>query len=341
MMRLGRRLSTGVVLLYVLSFVVWRLLVASPLYERWWPLQVSEVFRAWSVAPLPVLLLLGIVGRSRWLWTGLLIPFIWFGSEYGGLFLPATPALAIAKAEGSTLRVMTFNTWNQVDEEGAFAAAVERWQPDLVALQEVKFAFRKDLKEAEEVWPYQVHAPIRGRYNISILSKVPITIERVDDERFGCHCVQALLEWNGETIRVIVVHIRAPDTSVKFRRGIPVVRRFDASNQALSYAALAKQIEESDEPLIVLGDFNTTEGQPGYRLLYQLGLEDAHEAAGWGLGFTYPAPRTRVSWLPIPLIRIDHVFFNEAWQATEAWTTPLMGSDHQALVADLRWVGRE
>jgi endonuclease/exonuclease/phosphatase (EEP) superfamily protein YafD len=270
-----------------------------------------------------------------------LIPLIWFGSEYGALFLPSTPALAIAKAEGATLRVMTFNTWNQVDEEGTFAAAVEEWQPDLVALQEVKFAFRKDLKEAKEEWPYQVHVPMRGRYNIAILSKVPIMLEEADGDRFGCHCVQALLEWNGETIRVIVVHIRAPDTSVKFRRGIPVVRRFDASNQALSYAALAKQIEESDEPLIVLGDFNTTEGQPGYRLLYQLGLEDAHEAAGWGLGFTYPAPRTRVSWLPIPLIRIDHVFFSEAWQATEAWTTPLMGSDHQAIVADLRWDGWE
>jgi endonuclease/exonuclease/phosphatase (EEP) superfamily protein YafD len=236
---------------------------------------------------------------------------------------------------------MTFNTWNQVDEEGEFVAAVEHWQPDLIALQEVKSAFRKDSREAMTQWPYQVQAAFKGRYNIAILSKVPIVIEEADDDWLGCRCVQVVLDWNGEAIRVIVVHIRSPKTSIQVRRGIPVIQDFDASDQALTYVALARQIEESVEPLIVLGDFNTTEGQAGYRLLYALGLEDAHEAAGRGLGLTYPAPRTRAPWLPIPLIRIDHVFFGEAWHATETWATPLMGSDHQALVADLRWVGQE
>jgi endonuclease/exonuclease/phosphatase (EEP) superfamily protein YafD len=87
-----------------------------------------------------------------------------------------------------------------------------------------------------------------------------------------------------------------------------------------------------------LGDFNTTEQQPGYRRLYAVGLKDAHAEAGWGFGFTYPAPKRRLPWLPFSVIRIDHIFFGSSWRASRTWISPMMNSDHQTLVADLRLI---
>jgi endonuclease/exonuclease/phosphatase (EEP) superfamily protein YafD len=337
-----QRWATALAVFYGLCFVVWRLLVASPLYEQWWPLQVSEIFAVWSLAPLPVFLLAGILGRGKWMLLALLIPLVWFGSEYGRLFIPSsTPVLARAGEDGTMLRVMTFNMWRRYERFADFASTVEEWQPDLIALQEVDPLLYDDLDQLVDGWPFQVRARVRGSSNIVVLSKMPLTLEEVDQDQLGCHCVQTVVEWQGETVRVVVVHVRAPKTKIRSRKGIPRLRSFDASSQVMTYDALLERIAVSKEPLIVLGDFNTTERQAGYRWLQAAGLQDAHEAVGFGLGLTYPAPWVRVRWLPFPLIRIDHVFFDGAWRATQTWTTPLMDSDHQAVVADLRFVAQD
>jgi endonuclease/exonuclease/phosphatase (EEP) superfamily protein YafD len=153
--------------------------------------------------------------------------------------------------------------------------------------------------------------------------------------------MQAIIAWHGQEVRVIVVHIRAPSFGSKFGKQLLVVKSFDASEQVLSYDRLIPLIEASEEPVVLLGDFNTTERQAGYQRLYEIGLKDAHEEVGWGLGLTYPAPFHRFSWLPFSLIRIDHVFYDESWRAAKTWTMSLMRSDHQAVVADLQWVGDE
>jgi endonuclease/exonuclease/phosphatase (EEP) superfamily protein YafD len=44
-----------------------------------------------------------------------------------------------------------------------------------------------------------------------------------------------------------------------------------------------------------------------------------------------------MKWLPFSLVRIDHVFYDSSWRAVRTFTSPLIGSDHLALVADLQW----
>jgi endonuclease/exonuclease/phosphatase (EEP) superfamily protein YafD len=151
--------------------------------------------------------------------------------------------------------------------------------------------------------------------------------------------MQAVLDWHGEEIRVIVVHIRAARVLPKFKWGVVPVKGFDNSNQALAFEKLLSHVQASREPVIVVGDFNTTERQAGYELMVEAGLKNVHEEVGWGLGLTFPAPFVMFDWLPFSLIRIDHVFYDDAWRAIRTWITPLMDSDHQAVIADLRWVG--
>lgn len=338
--RLGKWLLPTMAMLYGIGFVVWRLLVASPLFERWWPLQVGEIFAVWAVAPVIFFVLAGLFWRSRWVWLGILAPLLWFGVEYGALFLPSSvdvpPVVAQeAGAQGTPLRVMTLNTWKEDDQGGDFAAKVEKWQPQLIAVQEVSSRFRLDLEALEKEWPYQAHGRTGGRGRVALLSKLPILSDDVDSDWLGCHCMQVVVSWHGQAIRVIVVHIWAPSYDLDTQGAIPLVRDFDASHQNVTYDALLQQVESSIEPIIILGDFNTTERQSGYHRLYETGFKDAHEEVGWGLGHTYPAPFRVIWWLPISLIRIDHVFYNAAWRATQVWTSSLMASDHQALLVDL------
>jgi vancomycin resistance protein VanJ len=336
--RFGARLVPAIAVLYGICFVVWRLLVASPLMIRWWPLQVSEIFAVWALAPVPFLLVAGLVWRSRWLWLSLLVPLIWFGSEYGSLFLPSYPPAARASVEGKMLRVMTLNTWHESDSDGEFAEFVKQQQPDLIALQEVGSYFNLELKDLSDEWPYQMHTMAGPHDNIVLLSKFPIVSEESDREWRGCFCAQAVIDWHGRAVRIVVVHIWSPYYDVDTNGLVPQVTDFTAAHQKVTYDALLMRMQASREPLIVLGDFNTTERQPGYAQLYAVGLEDAHAAVGWGLGHTYPAPYSEFAWLPVSLIRIDHIFYDLSWRAKDVWTQPLMGSDHQSVIADLQFV---
>lgn len=343
--RFGKWLLPRLAMLYGTGFIVWRLLAASPLLARWWPLQVGEIFAVWAVAPVLFFVVIGLLWRNRWIWFGILIPLLWFSVEYGALFLPSSVDVPSVVAQDGTqdtiLRVMTFNTWRQDDRDGNFAAAVEEWQPQLIAVQEVSSRFRSDLKKLEGEWPYQVHGRAGGHGRVSLLSKLPILSENADADKRGCHCMQVVVTWRGRPIRLIVADIWAPSYDLDKQGPIPLVQDFDASRQDVAYDALLQEVESSVEPIIILGDFNTTERQPGYQRLYNAGFKNAHAEVGWGLGHTYPAPFSRIGWLPVSLIRIDHVFYDAGWQAIRAWTTPLMGSDHQALIADLELVVRD
>ena len=338
---LSRRLVTVVGYGYAVGFVIWRLLVTSPLFARWWPLQVSEIFGVWALLPLPLLLIASLIQRNRWLWVALLIPLLWFGREYGSLFLPEMASSARASVGGESLRVLSLNTFYLYDSDRELNAAVEQVQPDIIALQEVNPVLARKFDELAETWPFQERVSVRVNGRIAILSKFPILSVEGDDDWFGCHCVQALVAWHGREIRIVVMHIRAPSFGSTLGQRTLVLNSFDDSAQKLTFDRLIPTIAASREPVLVVGDFNTTERQVGYKRLYELGLKDAHEEAGWGLGLTYPAPFNRFSWLPISLIRIDHLFYDESWRATKTWTQSLMKSDHQAIVADLQWVGDE
>src|SRR5262245_23519716 len=109
-MSLLRRVAQASAVGYAICFVLWRLLVDSSLYAKWWPLQISDIFALLALAPLPCLILAGVIWRSRLLWLALLIPSVWFGYNYGQLLVPPIASVAKAKSDQDSLRLLTFNT---------------------------------------------------------------------------------------------------------------------------------------------------------------------------------------------------------------------------------------
>ena len=93
------------------------------------------------------------------------------------------------------------------------------------------------------------------------------------------------------------------------------------------------------EPVIVAGDLNATDQSDIHRTLTAT-LTDAHEAAGWGLGHTFPAYGG--SWRGIPILprqmRLDMILYSDDFVALEFATGSHHGeSDHLPVAAALGW----
>jgi endonuclease/exonuclease/phosphatase family metal-dependent hydrolase len=107
-------------------------------------------------------------------------------------------------------------------------------------------------------------------------------------------------------------------------------------------AAVAEMAEEDGGPLVVMGDFNTTDQTENYGLVADK-LTDVHWSVGRGFGFTFPDLRRYGADSPVvgPVVRIDHIFVSEHLTPQETHVIPSgHGSDHRPVVATLRFNGR-
>lgn len=78
-------------------------------------------------------------------------------------------------------------------------------------------------------------------------------------------------------------------------------------------AEIARRIRTDSLPVIIAGDFNTPAFGPIYRLYAEM-LQDAHVAAGSGLGHTFPADTRNPLAFFHPWLRLDQVFASSDWK---------------------------
>jgi endonuclease/exonuclease/phosphatase (EEP) superfamily protein YafD len=90
----------------------------------------------------------------------------------------------------------------------------------------------------------------------------------------------------------------------------------------------------ADGPVMLAGALNATPGNLEFRRLLHGGYRDAAEQAGAGLIRTHPSD---VRLLP-PVFAVDHILTHTC-TATAVRTLCLAGSDHRALVAEIRMPG--
>lgn len=103
--------------------------------------------------------------------------------------------------------------------------------------------------------------------------------------------------------------------------------------------SLVTDIEKRDGPVIVVGDFNSTDQSDVYRLIRNR-LLDAHRAAGWGWGHTFPAYAGNYRGVPIfaRQMRIDMIFYSKEFTALDCRVGSSYGeSDHLPVLAELTW----
>lgn len=287
---------------------------------RWWP---SD--RVWLVAfsnyfaPWILLLLLPTIGlawltRQRALTAILLFSALLIAFRLAPLFLFKSPATTTTR----DLKVMTFNVHGRNNNVEGILGLILREEPDLIAFQELSPVVAAGLVDAlGDRYPYHTLESDQRVWGQGLLSRYPMqATSELPDYRYLSAVVQA----PQGAITVLNVH---PPTPFQWER------------QHGMFRSLAEQIASIDGPLLVVGDFNTTDQSENYALVRRY-LTDAFQESGWGFGFSFPATaKLGIQWLR-PLVRIDYIFHNDFFASHDTRVLEENGgSDHRPVVSTL------
>jgi vancomycin resistance protein VanJ len=317
---------------YCLAIVGLAILWATAPEARWW-IAVTNIFAALLFAPLLVLLPAALLLPSWWLRGVVAMPLAIFLASFGALLVPPAPA----PAEGTPLRVVTFNQLHSNRSTEEIVAAIRAQDADVVALQELSWNVADAAEEQlSDLYPYQQLLQREWPSRLGLLSRYPFEVGPVDGE---VKRQLVTLDVTGSPVTLINVHLPSPEyetTVLPFRR-LALPSGYEPFWREREARHLLATIDEIEGPLILLGDHNTSDREPLYQE-FAARLTDVYRETSWGFGHTYPTNRGYFGFrLPFPLIRIDYVWVRDgvAPVASEV-LCETAGSDHCMLVADLR-----
>ena len=254
--------------------------------------------RRWVMAGAAAIL---VVAYLAWMWPALPRP---------------RPTPAVAQG-GIHLKVLTFNAYVGQADAAALGRLIQREQPDIVAIEELTPEFEQRLVATSALsgLTYTVVRPSEDPLmGAGLWSRFGFSAGGVLDAP-GSRMPWADVETGNQLVRVQVAHPVAPVASIsEWRAGL---------------SALAQVARRKRQPLVMLGDFNATRSQRGFRAILGRSLVDASEARGKFLFRTWPSGGR----LPEPVLALDHVVVSTHLRVVEAHLELSVGSDHLPVIA--------
>ncbi len=223
-------------------------------------------------------------------------------------FIYSPPAVRI---EGSTapVRVMFWNVARTEFFRDRIAPDILKHSAEIVGLVEAGPSTDAQIAFWRKAFPDWSLSDLRS--GMLLLSRGPITEEARLELGDGGRCRRFILSVRGRRMRILLVDIKSN----------PFLRRREPLE------ALDRHVRSlADEPLVIMGDFNT----PGDSVWFE-SLRDhcrnAFEVAGRGYRPTWP--------VPVPVLRLDHIWCNAAVTPIRAWHEWSIASDHRAVIAEI------
>ncbi|WP_237319451.1 endonuclease/exonuclease/phosphatase family protein [Streptomyces sp. JJ36] len=281
------------------------------------PVPQLLAFLPWFLAPAWLGLVCAILARRVLvlLWAAAVLGSTgWFLQPYGPDAPPPRQEPATAR-----FRVLTANL-EHGDATGALLGALRRERPHLVSVQECDRRCAAALRTTavRDAYPYRVVLPgDSAAAGSALLSSRPLrTLPPVPGT---LTMPGALVEFGGATVRVQVAHPMPPlfRSVGPWRRELGALRDYAAAHRA--------------EPLLMAGDFNASQDHAAFRALLETGLRDAARLEGRSRTPTWPTATA-----PPLGAQIDHVLVSEEFEVRDAVFLDLRGSDHRALLADVK-----
>jgi len=219
------------------------------------------------------------------------------------------------------LRVLDANVYQNNPSMAGYAEQIRHDHPDLVTLEE---ASTNDLHQliasgALKHLPYQFSNHARASRSLVMASRFPLRSIVGSSVDGLAYLDRTTVELPRGSLALWVVHTTAPVDSG--------VREWNDELDGVSRLLRSKR----PHPVLMVGDFNATWTNRGFRAILSTGLTDAAAARGEALDMTWSQ---RMSPLP-PLIRIDHVLNGPGVVVTSIHTQPGPGSDHRDLLASV------
>ncbi|WP_419998733.1 endonuclease/exonuclease/phosphatase family protein [Streptomyces boninensis] len=273
-------------------------------------------FMPWFLLPAGFALLL--VGLARWplgvAWAlAVLACTAWFMRPY------ETAADAPSGPVAAHVKLLTSNLEFGNATDGLLAALREH-RPDLVSVQECDARCAAALRtpELRKAYPYRVIDDGRPSEGSALLSKFPLTKEPTIPSELKMPGGTA--EIAGQRVRIQVAHPLPPLPEDAYMDGwrteLGRLRDFAAAN--------------ADEPLIIAGDFNSSQDHAAFRRILDTGLRDSALLLDRSRTPTWPQ-RTA----PAFGAQIDHVLVGDRLAPTAIRFLDLANTDHRSVLVDL------
>jgi len=283
-----------------------------PLFANfWWVFDLFSHFRVQYLVLLTVLFA-SLAGRHRWRWAAALLPFATINA------LPvynSWPSGEPQESPSERLSIMNVNVNAANNNYASLLNLVEQELPDLILFVEFNAGWQRAISALAEIYPYRSEAPQQDRFGIALLSRIPF-IEQESVDLLATAAISARINLAGQSVRLLGVHLRPPVSA-----GWAAMR-----NQQL--VEIDELLGERTEPVIIVGDFNTTTYSPIFsEWLAENELRSAAQATG--LTISWP------TFLPLLGILIDHYVVSDNVLIDELRRRPAFGSDHYPLTATL------
>lgn len=307
--------------------------------DRWWWLFLINTLAVYLFLPLPLLLLASLLIKRLDLWLGFGAVFLLGFWLYGGLFLPH---LTRVQAHQKTLVAMTYNLLLFNTNISGVVSSLRASNADVIALQELNGTLAEAIQhQLHDEYPYQVIDPQHNSNGMGLISRYPLHQTNLSLPGNWLGTPQILtLDFGGTPVTLINLH------NVSLRLGLDDWRanleqssreRERQAQQVVNFAATHLG------PLLVFGDFNTTDLSTAHGILTSK-LHDSWREGGYGLGLTFPGGKSDrgagISFkgikVPTWLVRIDYIFHSDDLRTVSARIGQWDGqSDHRPVIAEL------
>jgi endonuclease/exonuclease/phosphatase (EEP) superfamily protein YafD len=239
--------------------------------------------------------------------------------------LAYSPVPAAVRAE-PTIQLFDANVQQDNYSMAGYIQQLRTNHPDLVTLEETK---PWDIGQFSSSGVF-AHLPYRftvpddsGSRGFIIASRYPFEQPTVSYVQGLAYLVRIDLTFRGRMLPLWVVHTTAPVNP-------------DWNDWNLELNGVYSELQRHHpRPLLMVGDFNASWGNRGFRAILSTGLTDAAAARGQPFDFTW---NQRLLVLP-PFIRIDHVLTGGDLTVTTISTHSGPGSEHRDITATVA-VGR-
>jgi endonuclease/exonuclease/phosphatase (EEP) superfamily protein YafD len=302
--------------------------------ERWWWAGIN-MFLPQFLWAIPGLILLPLtIWRARaWTWVPL------GAMTYVALSLMGFCWANPARAEGTPLRVMTYNVqlW-QRGTIGAILAEIRRADPDILCLQDAYGATRGRVGE----YLKSRHVASFGQYVIASRFPVVVSVPGDISYRGERHTyLRAQIDVRGQIVTIVSAHFVTPRDALGTLRaaslwetGVSLTKQ-NLSDRIIQARALANDLREIDGPIIVAGDLNAPPSSLVTRTLTDLGLVDAFSVSGRGYGYTFGHTLNIGLLGGYSFLRLDRILVSRHVKLSRTWVGGSHGSDHRPVIAQV------
>jgi endonuclease/exonuclease/phosphatase (EEP) superfamily protein YafD len=215
------------------------------------------------------------------------------------------------------LKILTINVNYENDRFEKILECIKKFDPDLVAIEELTPALDEELKAKLVDYKYSCSAPKNNPWGIGLFSRVPIEHSQVVYFFPDKPNIVDELNWEGKPLCIVATH------------PIPPMSPALADQNKKQLIAISEEINRKNETAVLVGDLNATSWCSAYKDAIDLGhLVDS--SRGFGL---------QASWLrsfPPLCLPIDHCLTTPDMVATTRVIGQDIGSDHWPVYVELQ-----